>query len=116
MTQDTDNLAEVTQAIINGRLALINWQKYNGEQADEVVYQAEKLATALQAFIAALSHPSPTNDGEVERHGEALHALSAIMLKRGLFPEKGNDLTEAYEAVVLTWAALVTDGGENVAG
>jgi hypothetical protein len=26
------------------------------------------------------------------------------MLKRKLFREKGNDLTDAYEAVVLSWA------------
>ena len=42
---------EVTQ----GQLALANWTKYNDDQADEVVYQAEKLATALRATISALT-------------------------------------------------------------
>lgn len=42
----------------------------------------------------------------LEAHGEALHAFSAIMLKKKLFPEKGNALTDAYEAVVLSWAKM----------
>lgn len=42
----------------------------------------------------------------IEAHGEALFALSAIMLKKKLFPEKGNELTDAYERVVQSWAAL----------
>lgn len=43
---------------------------------------------------------------QIEEHGEALFALSAAMLAKGLFPQKGNDLTDAYERVVLTWAAI----------
>jgi hypothetical protein len=76
---------------------------------------------ALEAF-AQSSPPAQSEQPDladaIERHGEALFAFSAMMLKRKLFPEKGNDLTEAYEAVVQSWAELtersnLCRGGED---
>jgi hypothetical protein len=36
--------------IIEARLALANWEKYN-DSSDEVCYQANKMAKVLKAFI-----------------------------------------------------------------
>lgn len=45
----------VERARIDVELALANWQKYNGEPQDEIVYQAEKVASAAKALCAALT-------------------------------------------------------------
>lgn len=54
---------ELLEATVNAEFALLNWQKYNGEQGDEVVYQAEKVATSLRDILAALAKP-PISGGE----------------------------------------------------
>lgn len=56
--------ARVRAAAIEAKLARLNWQKYNGAQSDEIVYQAEKMASAIDRIGAALT-PS-TDDGELD--------------------------------------------------
>ena len=43
-------LAEARGATIEAKLAVANWGKYNGNMADEIVYQAEKMASAIRAL------------------------------------------------------------------
>ena len=43
-------LAEARGATIEAKLAVANWEKYNGNMADEIVYQAEKMASAIRAL------------------------------------------------------------------
>lgn len=38
-------------ALIEAELALANWQKYNANKGDEVVYQAEKMASSISAIL-----------------------------------------------------------------
>lgn len=45
-----NNAQKQLAAVIDAKLALANWQKYNENKGDELVYQAEKLASALNAF------------------------------------------------------------------
>ena len=79
MTQDTTITDELTketpteqgEVAINARLALLNWQKYNRDPADEIVYQAEKVASSLEALLASLSHPVSTNMQVAEAVKEA---------------------------------------------
>lgn len=52
---ESDRLA----AVINGKFAVANWQKYNAERADEIVYQAEKMATALTEAVRVLQSLQP---------------------------------------------------------
>jgi hypothetical protein len=61
---------ELQNAILEAKLARLNWQKYNVDQSDEVVYQAEKMAAAINRLTAALS--SLPDMQEVERLRDAL--------------------------------------------
>ena len=39
------------KASFDAKLAIANWQKYNRDPSDEIVYQAEKLAQSCQSLV-----------------------------------------------------------------
>jgi hypothetical protein len=42
----------VANLAVDALLAVSNWSKYNEDQADEVIYQAEKMASVCKQLIA----------------------------------------------------------------
>ena len=75
------------EATFGAKLALANWQKYNSNPADEIVYQAEKVACALRDLLRATSHPEPTADAP----GEARQRLLALAECRDLSVVYGSE-------------------------
>ena len=53
--EDAKRIGELRGLVLEARLARLNWQKYNAEQGDEIVYQAEKMASAIDQIDAALN-------------------------------------------------------------
>lgn len=49
------NWLKMKSEILEAELALDNWQKYNDDKSDEVVYQAEKVASSLDKLLDKLA-------------------------------------------------------------